>query len=389
MRGSSNDGCEEGILFWSLFQGWSNFPAIIKLRTSVKPKKADVFNGIMAAHIFPSLADVLTESLDSDEFGPLDLSLANMAGTSTFPKGLDEHDFMNQHVLYEKEIKEEPKMQELSQPDDLLIHLPMWPDTVQLGNFDENVNNEVGLVECEVEIGQGSGTPSSGYPRSPGSTGDNSDYNSDSSFEHHNNYTDSKRMITLERVQLPPRMDIKQEFMPYNSDNKDNLNIHMESPSNIPHPSIIPPFYHDQTPDDDDEDQSMTDSGSESGSDSKESSEETRKRPGRKKGQTSSVYHLWEFIRDLLHDPQYCPRIIKWESKEEGIFRVVKSSEVAKQWGSKKKNRSKMTYEKLSRSLRYSRKEGYFADIPKDKGYPKKLCFKFGPKSHGWAHPGK
>ena len=33
---------------------------------------------------------------------------------------------------------------------------------------------------------------------------------------------------------------------------------------------------------------------------------------------------------------------------------------------------------------RYSRKEGYFDALPKDKGYPKKLCFKFGPKSHGW-----
>jgi hypothetical protein len=32
----------------------------------------------------------------------------------------------------------------------------------------------------------------------------------------------------------------------------------------------------------------------------------------------------------------------------------------------------------------YSRKEGYFEDVPKDGGYPKKLCFKFGPKSHGW-----
>lgn len=66
------------------------------------------------------------------------------------------------------------------------------------------------------------------------------------------------------------------------------------------------------------------------------------------------MYHLWEFIRDLLHDDRYCPRIIKWESEDEGIFRVVKSDEVAKHWGSKKNNRSKMTYEKLSRSLRWA-----------------------------------
>lgn len=109
-----------------------------------------------------------------------------------------------------------------------------------------------------------------------------------------------------------------------------------------------------------------------------------RKKPGRKKGQVSKVLHLWEFIRDLLSNPDYCPRIIHWENEEEGVFRVLQSSEVARLWGEKKKNKKTMTYEKLSRSLRYSRKEGYFDSLPKNQGYPKKLCFKFGPKSHGW-----
>lgn len=27
---------------------------------------------------------------------------------------------------------------------------------------------------------------------------------------------------------------------------------------------------------------------------------------------------------------------------------------------------------------------GYFAELPKGAGYPKKLCFKFGPKAHNW-----
>ncbi|XP_045175214.1 uncharacterized protein LOC123536267 isoform X2 [Mercenaria mercenaria] len=109
-----------------------------------------------------------------------------------------------------------------------------------------------------------------------------------------------------------------------------------------------------------------------------------RKRPGRKKGQVSKVYHLWEFIRDVLNDPRYCGKVIKWENEEEGIFRVVQSETAASMWGQKKNNRTKMTYEKMSRSIRYSRKEGYFDDLPKDKGYPKKLCFKFGKKAHGW-----
>ncbi|KAL4224770.1 hypothetical protein ACF0H5_015467 [Mactra antiquata] len=121
---------------------------------------------------------------------------------------------------------------------------------------------------------------------------------------------------------------------------------------------------------------------SESGKTVKQSSD--KKRPGRKKGQVSKVYHLWEFIRDVLNDPNHCGKVIKWENEEEGIFRVVQSEVAASMWGQKKKNRTKMTYEKMSRSIRYSRKEGYFDDLPKDKGYPKKLCFKFGKKAHGW-----
>lgn len=66
----------------------------------------------------------------------------------------------------------------------------------------------------------------------------------------------------------------------------------------------------------------------------------------------SKVLHLWEFIRDLLCDPEHCPRIISWENEREGVFRVVHSTEVARLWGEKKNNKKTMTYEKLSRSLR-------------------------------------
>ncbi|BFZ15742.1 hypothetical protein BsWGS_18781 [Bradybaena similaris] len=111
--------------------------------------------------------------------------------------------------------------------------------------------------------------------------------------------------------------------------------------------------------------------------------EKERRKPGRKPGQVSNVLHLWEFMRDLLHSSE-SQGIIEWISKPEGVFRVMNSTEVARLWGEKKKNKKKMTYEKLSRSLRYSRLEGYFADLPRDKNYPKKLCFKFGPKSKDW-----
>lgn len=61
--------------------------------------------------------------------------------------------------------------------------------------------------------------------------------------------------------------------------------------------------------------------------------------------------HLWEFIRDILLNPDKNPGLIKWEDRSEGIFRFLKSEAVAQLWG-KKKNNSSMTYEKLSRAMR-------------------------------------
>ncbi|XP_068169469.1 ETS homologous factor isoform X2 [Antennarius striatus] len=61
--------------------------------------------------------------------------------------------------------------------------------------------------------------------------------------------------------------------------------------------------------------------------------------------------HLWEFIRDILLNPERNPGLIKWEDRTEGVFRFLKSEAVAQLWG-KKKNNSSMTYEKLSRAMR-------------------------------------
>jgi hypothetical protein len=92
--------------------------------------------------------------------------------------------------------------------------------------------------------------------------------------------------------------------------------------------------------------------------------------------------HLWEFIRDLLRSvdrgEQSTQAIIRWENRSEGIFRIIDSKQVAQLWGRRKRNTT-MTYEKLSRALRWSRTFGFLSSIPKDGRYPKKLCFKFGP----------
>ena len=63
--------------------------------------------------------------------------------------------------------------------------------------------------------------------------------------------------------------------------------------------------------------------------------------------------HLWEFIRDLLKekDHQYRNGLIRWENKDDGVFKIVNSERVAKLWGAKKNNHT-MTYEKFSRAMR-------------------------------------
>ena len=46
--------------------------------------------------------------------------------------------------------------------------------------------------------------------------------------------------------------------------------------------------------------------------------------------------------------------MVRWEDPVEGVFRIVESERLAKLWG-EKKNNQKMTYEKLSRAMRFAR----------------------------------
>ncbi|XP_007468133.1 PREDICTED: ETS-related transcription factor Elf-5 isoform X3 [Lipotes vexillifer] len=87
--------------------------------------------------------------------------------------------------------------------------------------------------------------------------------------------------------------------------------------------------------------------------------------------------HLWEFVRDLLLSPEENCGILEWEDREQGIFRVVKSEGLAKMWGQRKRN-DRMTYEKLSRALRYYYKTGILERVDR------RLVYKFGKNAHGW-----
>lgn len=93
--------------------------------------------------------------------------------------------------------------------------------------------------------------------------------------------------------------------------------------------------------------------------------------------------HLWEFIRDILLNPETNPGLIKWEDRTEGVFRFLKSEAVAQLWG-KKKNNSSMTYEKLSRAMRYYYKREILERVD-----GRRLVYKFGKNARGWRESEK
>ncbi|XP_063767973.1 ETS-related transcription factor Elf-3 isoform X2 [Eleginops maclovinus] len=88
--------------------------------------------------------------------------------------------------------------------------------------------------------------------------------------------------------------------------------------------------------------------------------------------------HLWEFIRDILIHPERNQGLMKWEDRREGVFKFLKSEAVAQMWGQKKKN-SSMTYEKLSRAMRYYYKREILERVD-----GRRLVYKFGKNSNGW-----
>ncbi|XP_014258559.1 ETS homologous factor-like [Cimex lectularius] len=109
-----------------------------------------------------------------------------------------------------------------------------------------------------------------------------------------------------------------------------------------------------------------------------------QKMRGRPKGQTKrkkkpeKLGRLWEFLRDLLKNRDYCPSLIVWDNYEEGMFRFVQSDKVAKLWGTKKDNPD-MNYEKLSRAMRYYYKSQVLQPV-----IGRRLVYKFGPTATGW-----
>ncbi|PAA67943.1 hypothetical protein BOX15_Mlig029661g1 [Macrostomum lignano] len=65
----------------------------------------------------------------------------------------------------------------------------------------------------------------------------------------------------------------------------------------------------------------------------------------------SRQLQLWEFLYQLLHEASDSPALV-WESRADGVFRIERPAALAEAWG-RHRCRSSMTYEKMSRTLRY------------------------------------
>ncbi|XP_054761670.2 SAM pointed domain-containing Ets transcription factor-like [Lytechinus pictus] len=66
---------------------------------------------------------------------------------------------------------------------------------------------------------------------------------------------------------------------------------------------------------------------------------------------------LWQFLKELLLQPNSYSYCIRWMDRSQGIFKIEDSVEVARLWGLRK-NRPAMNYDKLSRSIRQYYRKG-------------------------------
>ncbi|XP_060531265.1 DNA-binding protein D-ETS-4 [Cylas formicarius] len=101
-------------------------------------------------------------------------------------------------------------------------------------------------------------------------------------------------------------------------------------------------------------------SNASSGDISEDEDDETHPQTDQSKPTTSktgSHIHLWQFLKELLANPQTNGPCIRWLDRSKGIFKIEDSVKVARLWG-KRKNRPAMNYDKLSRSIRQYYKKG-------------------------------
>ncbi|KAK5610663.1 hypothetical protein CRENBAI_001684 [Crenichthys baileyi] len=68
-------------------------------------------------------------------------------------------------------------------------------------------------------------------------------------------------------------------------------------------------------------------------------------------GRIADCRLLWDYVYQLLSDSRY-ENYIRWEDPDSKVFRIMDPNGLARLWGNHK-NRTNMTYEKMSRALRH------------------------------------
>uniref|UniRef100_T1DBP0 Ets-1 n=1 Tax=Dendrocoelum lacteum TaxID=27895 RepID=T1DBP0_9PLAT len=74
---------------------------------------------------------------------------------------------------------------------------------------------------------------------------------------------------------------------------------------------------------------------------------------------------LWQFLMCILDSIKYREQStgIKWINRNNGVFHIIDSKQVATLWGQYKERKEKMTYDSLARSLRHYYKKNLMAKI--------------------------
>lgn len=93
----------------------------------------------------------------------------------------------------------------------------------------------------------------------------------------------------------------------------------------------------------------------------KEEMEINKANNARVKPRFKNIIHLWEFLLELLSNENFCA-IISWSRREQNEFKLKKPGEVARRWGILRQKKG-MTYEKLSRSLRFYYGQGIIQKV--------------------------
>lgn len=87
---------------------------------------------------------------------------------------------------------------------------------------------------------------------------------------------------------------------------------------------------------------------------------------------------ITQWIVSLLRDPRHNPSVITWHCERDGVFVIRDTERYARLWGEVKHN-TKMTYEKLSRAMRYSYRNDELEMVPEQR-----LTYRFGASMADW-----